>query len=185
MIKEIFKIIGKAIASLSRKQDPVNSLKWNDTFKVEHIRNGCVINEFECKNDITNVGKNDLLDVYFKEGTQTLEADFCIGLINASGYTGVAAGDTMGSHSGWAEFTSYSQANRVAWGQGAPASQAITNSSPATFDITATATLKGVFVPTEDTKGGTTGTLWATALFAADVNVVNGDQLRITYTVSA
>jgi hypothetical protein len=97
----------------------------------------------------------------------------------------LAASDTMGSHAGWTEFTSYSQANRVAWGPGAAGSQSITNGTPATFDITGSGTVKGIFVANQNTKGGTTGTLWATALFPSDVPVVNTDQLKVTYTVNA
>ena len=136
-------------------------------------------------NGITNVGKNKILDDMFNDGTQTANNSWFIGLIDLSGFTALAAADTMAIHSGWNEFTTYSEANRVAWGSGAASSQSTTNSSPATFNITGTATVKGVFVVTNNTKSGTTGVLWATALFSSDVPVSNGDQLKVTYTVSA
>ena len=60
------------------------------------------------------------------------------------------------------------------------------------FDITSAGTVKGVFlvggVAAENTKNDHTagGTLWATALFTSgDVVVANGDQLKVTYTISA
>lgn len=137
------------------------------------------------RNGITNEGKDDNLDVYFSDGTQTAGSSWYIGLIDNSGYSALAATDTMASHAGWNEFTSYSEANRVAWGPGAAASQSITNASPATFNINGSGTVKGVFVVTNNTKSGSTGILWATALFSADVPVSNGDQLKVTYTVSA
>jgi len=154
-------------------------------FQVEHVRDGVVIQKQEFKNDITNIGKNTLFDVMFSDGTQIAASSWFIGLISNSGYSALAAADTMSSHSGWNEATGYSQSTRVAWGPGDPASQSITNASPATFDANATATIKGIFVTSNSTKSGTTGILWATALFTADVPVVNGDQLRVTYTVSA
>ena len=154
-------------------------------WRAEHVRSGEVINSYDFPNDITNQGKNSLFEIMFHDGTQIASSSWFIGLISNSGYSALAAGDTMSSHSGWTEFTGYSQSTRVAWGPGAAASQSITNSSPATFDINSSGTVKGIFVVSNSTKGGTTGTLWSTALFTADVPVANGDQLRVTYTVSA
>lgn len=156
-----------------------------DNVQLEHWRDGRCIGKYECHNGITNVGKNKILNDMFNDGTQTANSSWYIGLIDASGYTALAATDTMSSHSGWNEFTTYSEANRVAWGSGTASAQSTTNSTPATFNITGTATVKGVFIPTNNTKSGTTGTLWSTALFSADVPVSNGDQLKVTYTVSA
>lgn len=138
------------------------------------------------KNLVVNQGKNNLLNVYFSDGTQTASSSWFMGLISNSGFTGIVAGDTAASHSGWAEFTGYSQSTRPLWGQVAPGSgvTSITNSTPATFDITASGTLKGGFIITNSTKGGTSGILWAAALFSADVPVNNGDQMKVTYNLS-
>jgi hypothetical protein len=159
-------------------------LSFLNPVKAEHWRDGVKIGEYDVFNDITNVGKNYILDTMFHDGSQIASSAWCIGLISSSGYTALAAADTMGSHAGWTEFTGYSQGTRVAWAPGAASGQAITNGTAATFDITGSGTLKGVFVTSQNTKGGTTGTLWATALFNADVPVSNGDQIKITYTVS-
>jgi len=154
-------------------------------FQVEHYdAEGNLKGTYDLVNGITNVGKNLLLEVMFSNGAAVVQADWCIGLISLASYSALAAGDTMASHAGWIEFTSYNEGNRVAWGQGDAASQSITNAAAATFNITGSGTVKGIFVTSEDTKSGTTGTLWSTALFAADVAVTNGDQLKVTYTVS-
>lgn len=167
----------------NRKADDKLDVKgW---FIVEHLdKDGKLIKKYEFPNDIVNVGKNDLLDVYFSDATQTAASGWVIGLISNSSYSALAAGDTMASHGGWTEFTGYSQSTRVAWGPGNPSSQSITNGTAATFDINATGTVKGIFVANQNTKGGTSGTLWATALFGADVPVTSGDQLKVTYTVN-
>lgn len=157
----------------------------NGKWMVDHYRGDQKLGSYEMPNDITNEGKNTLFEVMFHDGTQIANSSWCIGLISLSGYSALAAGDVMSSHSGWTEFTGYSQSTRVAWGAGAAASQSITNASPATFDITSSGTVKGIFVTSQNTKSGTTGKLWSTALFSADVPVTNGDQLRATYTVSA
>jgi hypothetical protein len=51
--------------------------------------------------------------------------------------------------------------------------------------MNASGTVKGIFITSNNTKSGTSGKLWSTALFSADVPVVNGDQLKITYTLNA
>lgn len=135
------------------------------------------------KNLITNEGKNTILDVMFY--TLSKISTWYAGLISATSYSAVAAGDTMASHAGWTEFTAYSQSNRVTWGTGAVSSQAVTNGSPMVFSINGSGTVKGLFVTSENTKSGTTGKLWSAALFSADQAVVNGDTLNLTYTVTA
>lgn len=152
-------------------------------FKIEHIRDGKVINTFEFHNEVVNVGKNALLDIMFNAGTQ-ITTWYC-GLVNNSGFTGFdTANDTMASHSGWTEFTSYSESNRVEWTSGAAASQSITNSTAMTFNITASGTLKGIFITSSNTKSGSTGTLFSEKAFASTVDVNNGDQFKVTYTLS-
>lgn len=171
---------------LTRNRGTLDQLNFVNPIKVEHLdKDGNLKGIYDTFNDITNEGKNELLDIMFSDGTQIANNSWFIGLISNSGYSALAAADTMASHAGWTEFTGYSQATRVAWGAGNPSSQSITNSSPATFDINGSGTVKGIFVVSNSTKGGTTGKLWATALFSADVPVSNGDQLRVTYTVSA
>jgi hypothetical protein len=63
----------------------------------------------------------------------------------------------------------------------------VTNSaSPAVFNINGTTTVGGAFLTSENTKGGTTGTLFSAADFGSpgDRSVVNSDTLSVTYTFS-
>lgn len=149
---------------------------------VEHIRDGNVIAEYAFPNGIVDVGMNALLGIMFNAVAQITA--WYIGLIDNSGFTALANADTMASHAGWNEFTTYSEVTRVEWVEGAAAARAISNPSPSVFNITGSGTIKGIFVTSSNTKSGTTGTLWATAAFASNVAVVNGDQLKVTYTVS-
>lgn len=163
-----------------------NLLNLKGRFQIELFdKDGNFKGTYDMPNGIVNEGKDKILDVMFNDDTQIANSSWYIGLIDLSGFSALADTDTMASHSGWNEFTSYSEANRVAWGSGSAASQSVTNATPATFNISGSGTVKGVFVTSNNTKGGTSGLLWATALFAADVPVSNGDQLKITYTVSA
>lgn len=135
------------------------------------------------KNGVTNIGKNSQLDVLFNSGTQITA--WYLGLVDDAGFTAFAASDTMASHGGWVEFTTYTEGTRPQWSPDAAASEQITNSTPVNFNITGTATLQGIFVTSDNVKSGTTGTLWATASFAGTIPVANGDLLKITYTVTA
>ena len=151
-------------------------------FVVTHKdKHGNVIHTQRVKNGITNGGKDDLLDVAFDAGTQSTTWYFS--LIDNSGFTALAAADTMASHSGWTELQSYNEATRVDWNPDGASSQSQTNAAGRTFTINATETVNGIFLSSNSTKGGTTGILWSTASFAATINVVNTDTLDIVYTV--
>lgn len=145
---------------------------------------GNVLWEQKFPNLVTTVGKNYILDNALAGSAYT--ATMYIGLISNSGYSAIAAGDTMASHSGWTESTNYSQANRptTAWSAASAGSKAL--SAALTFSINATDTIKGCFMTTVSTKGGTTGTLVSAGLFTGgDQPAVNGNSLAVSYTMSA
>jgi len=160
-----------------------NGVQFKGKFQLEHIRNGEVIGRHECPNGIVNVGLNQILDVQFASGTQV--TSWFMGLVDNSGFTAFAAADTMSSHAGWSENTNYDAPPRAAWGAGAAASQQVTNGTAAEFTINAGVAIKGMFITTNSTKGGTTGTLWSTAAFTSVINAVASDTIRVTYTVTA
>lgn len=134
-------------------------------------------------NGITNQGKNYILDAGFNAITQIGSTSWYIGLIDGTGTPALASADNLGSHAGWTEFTSYS-GNRQAWGQGSASGQALTNASAATFNISATGTLYGIFIASVNTGGTSSNILWSTAAFTSPVPVTNGDQMKCTYTLA-
>lgn len=132
-------------------------------------------------NLIVNVGLNDLLDKYLKGSSYT--AAWYVG-IKGTG-TAVAA-DTMASHSSWSELTGYSQSNRPTLTLGTVASQSVDNSaSKATFSCNATATVAGAFISSDNTKSGTSGTLYGVVDFSSSRSVISGDTLEVTVTLTA
>lgn len=142
-------------------------LKWRDTLD----------------NLVTTAGKNDLLDKYLAGSAYT--ATWYLGLISNTSYTAVAAGDTSASHAGWTESTAYSNSTRPtpSWGAAAAGSKASTATA---FTINAGATIKGAFLISNSTKGGSTGVLYSAGLFSGgDRAVVDTDTLNVTYTASA
>ena len=150
--------------------DKDNNLKWED-----HIHN-LVVNE----------GLKDMNTKYFSGTTYT--AAWYLGLITGpAASTTIAAGDTLASHIGWTENTSYS-GNRKAVTFGTPTladPSVISNSgSPAQFSINNTATIAGAFLASVAT--GTSGILFSASDFQSpgDRSVVNGDTLIVTYQFS-
>jgi hypothetical protein len=170
-------------------------------YRVEHWRDGQKINEYHFPNGITNEGKNHLLDVHF-HGTAAM-ATWYMGLIDDLNYSNLDPTDLYDdidqAGNGWDEFTLYTDAGngdsattRPAWDEAAASAQSITNNTVTVFDITGSGTVKGLFLcagTNANVKGdhtaGTAHKLWATALFSGDVDVLNNDQLKVTYTVSA
>lgn len=150
-------------------------------------RGGVLIAEADFHNAVTNVAKNDLLNVYFDASTHS--TTWGIGLIDNGTFSTTSAADTAASHSGWNEYTNYtitggSSLLRGSWSQGSPVGQQITNSSPVAFTFTTSpGALWGIMVIADTTKSGTSGILWSTAPFNAVLNVLVGDLLNVTYTI--
>lgn len=145
-------------------RNPDGSLAWR-----ERLPNG-----------VTTAGLTDLLAVGFVGGTQR---SWRIGLIGASGFTAVAAADTMASHAGWTEATSYNPSTRPAWS--AISGVALATGPSGVFTFTSAITLAGMFLASDSTKGGTAGVLWSTALFPSNRVVTSGQTLAVTYTLRA
>lgn len=152
--------------------DAEGNLKWSD--KLENL--------------VVNVGLQDMNAKYFTGSSYT--AAWYIGLYGAGASNNPAASDTASSHAGWTEITPYSNATRPACTFGVPTtanpSVATNSASVAAFNINATATVGGAFLISNNTKGGTTGTLFSASDFASpgDRVVASGDTLNVTYTFS-
>lgn len=147
-------------ARLREEADSLVKLKWKETFH----------------NLVTNEGRNDVLNKYFKGSSYT--AAWYLGL---KGTGSAAAADTLASHAGWSEVTPYS-GNRPAITFGSTASQSNTASAVG-YSITGTSTVAGAFISSVNT--GTSGTLYSAGDFAASRSVANGDTLNVTPTVTA
>ena len=157
-------------------------IMFRNTFKVKHIRGGKVIGEYEMLNGIVDVGLHYLLDTSFRATTQL--TSWFLGIVDNSGFSAFAAADTTASHAGWTEFTAYSEGTRGAWTPPAAATRTLSNTTTVDFTMSGGGTLKGLFLASDNTKGGTTGTLWATAAFAASVAVLASDIVRATYSIT-
>lgn len=140
---------------------------------------------YKFPNGITDEGIHYLLEVGFRSDAAMPVAQLApwyAGLIDNSGFTGVDPSDTMASHTGWSEATQYDETNRQTLVFGAAATRKIT--AQVSFTMNATKTIEGIFVTSNNTKSGTTGTLWSTALFSSAPGLVSGNVLTANYTLS-
>lgn len=129
------------------------------------------------------IGINEFLDSTLHGSSQN--ATWYVGLISNSGFTGLAAADTMSSHAGWTEATGYSESTRPEWTEGAAANGAITATAPAVFSFTSTQVIIGAFLVSNSTKGGTTGNLKTSTrwLFSSARTLNSGQKLALTLSI--
>jgi len=135
-------------------------------------------------NLVVNTGLQDMNTKFFSGSAYT--AAWYVGLVNnTSASTTFSGGDTLASHAGWAENTSYS-GNRKAATFGtatlADPSNINNSSSTASFTMNANATIAGAFLTNVAT--GATGLLFSESDFQSpgDRTVVSGDVLLVTYS---
>ena len=153
-----------------------------------HDKDGNLKWTAESKNLVVNAGLAYMAGTALTSVTQI--TTWYLGLYGSGATNSPAAGDTMASHAGWTEVTDYSNANRVTatfvTATTANPSVVTNTASPAVFNINGTTVVGGAFLTSENTKGGTTGTLFSAADFGSpgDRSVVSGDTLSVTYTFS-
>lgn len=158
-------------------------------FRIECLdKDGNLKWEAESKNLVVNVGLQYMAGTALTSVAQI--TTWYIGLYGAGASNTPAAGDTASSHAGWTEVVPYSNSTRPAatfvTATTANPSVVTNSASPASFAINATATVGGAFLISNDTKSGTTGTLFSAADFQSpgDRSVVSSDTLNVTYTFS-
>jgi len=134
-------------------------------------------------NLVTNLGRNDLLDKYWRSAAYTQT-----GVMGLKGTGAPAAGDTQASHAGWLEVglanAPVYTGNRKAVTMGAAAAQSSV-SPQQNYAITSTGTVSGIFMNNggSATKDDTTGTLVSAVNFTGGDEAVNNlDSLLVTYT---
>lgn len=156
-----------------------------DLFEVEcYAKDGTFKWRDTIKNLVVDVGLDDVLDKYLKGSTYT--AAHYVGLTD--GTPTAAAGDTMASHTGWAEVQLYDEAVRQTATWGAVSGKSVDNSAnKAAFTISTNATtIGGCFIATSSTKGESGSTLYGVGAFTAgDKLLDDGDVLNVTVTATA
>ena len=136
-------------------------------------------------NLVVNTGLQMMNTQFFSGSAYT--ATWYVGLVNGtSATTTFSGGDTLATHAGWTENSSYGGTRKTATFGAATLSNVsnINNStSTASFTMNATATIAGAFL-TNVASGTTPGLLFSAADFQSpgDRSVINGDVLLVTYS---
>jgi len=179
----------KVGAAITRTVNSAEKVAAGGVFTVTCLdANGQVKWEESLKNLVVNQGLQDMNTKYFKGVSYT--ATWYIGLYGAAASNNPTAADTAASHPGFTEIVPYSNATRPAatFGTATTADPSVISNtlSVAVFSINGTAVVGGAFLTSDNTKSGTTGTLFSAADFQApgDRAVVSGDALNVTYQFS-
>lgn len=149
--------------------DPNGNLKWNDVIK----------------NIVTTLGKNDMLDKYFKGSSYSQTQR--MGLKGPGNYI---VGDTQVSHAGWNEVglanaPTYTGNRKDVVFVAASAGTSVTPAQ--SFAITSSGTVAGCFINNggSATKDDTSGVLFAVGDFSqGGRQVLNGDTINATYSLA-
>ena len=185
MSNEKSKSSEKISADVARKEGFVEGLSSGGVFTVT-----CVDKDGNEKwvniapNLVVNTGLQAMNTQFFTGSAYT--AAWYIGLVNGfSSTTTFSGGDTLATHAGWTENSSYSGTRKAAsFGAATLADPSNINnaSSSASFTMNATANIAGAFLC--NVTSGTTGLLFSAADFQSpgDRSVVSGDVLNVTYS---
>ena len=189
MLNDNAKSTDKVNAAVSVAATPSAAAKAGGVFRIQcRDREGNIKWEEQSHNLVVNQGLQDMNTKYFTGSGYT--ATWYLGLYGAASSNNPAAGDTMALHGGWTEVTAYSQATRpqAVFGTATTADPSVisNSASPAVYSINGTTVVGGAFLTSNNTKGGTTGTLFSAVDFSApgDRSVVSGDTITLTYTFS-
>lgn len=182
-VKRSFRPVGLfwwAVALLFRRPW---GLTWEQHVRPVRVKRVVEDNIPVYPNGATTQGMNHVLDVAFRNQAQT--ATWYATIINNAAYSAVAVGDTAASHAGWAEWTGYNEAVRQTWSPAAASAGSIANTSAMTFtnNSGSTVTIRGVAIYSVNTKGATTGLLWATAIESSGRALSDTQAFQVIYQV--
>ena len=160
-----------------------SKLGYDGTYHVEHRRNGICIHRQPVENLVVNEGLDYLLGSGMAGVTQI--SAWYLGIFETN-YT-PADDDTAANIAGrCTESTAYDEGARPLFDYAAVDTQVLTNAATrAVFTCNATKTMYGLFLVSLATKQGTTGTLVSVAKFVTARPVLSGDELLVTYTMTA
>ena len=181
-MKEVMQSADQVETGLVAVNNAAEGLIAHGWVRTECVRDGKIVWVDEGPNLIVTTGRNKLLDETLAGSTYT--AAWYMGLIDNAGFTAIAAANTMASHAGWAEADEYDEATREALSFAAASAGSKATSAAASFTISATVVINGVFIASSSTKNEAASILFAAKSFSATRSVVDGDTLNVTYTAS-
>lgn len=203
MYKETQGFGDSALATLNTNGAPTENIGIEGHYSVScYDKDGNLKWEEAFPNVVTQVGKILMFDSFLKGSSYSVTGPF-LGLATLSG--SFSSGDTMTSHSGWTEFTSYQVGGSSVRGTAVFGSATGNNTyttgnnvvtsaaSAISFAINGSGTVAGCFLvtgsgATNAYSGGTetNGTLYSAGAFTGgSKTVASGDTLSVTYSTTA
>lgn len=155
---------------------------FSGNYEFTHLRNGMVVDEWLDSNLVPTEGLNFALNLLFQAGTAK-PVGWYIGLGTGT-YTPAATDTGVTLPTLVTESTAYSGGVRPAVTVAVASAGAVTNAaSKATFTFTSGVTVTNAFVVTTST--GATGTALSSLAVSPSRNMLTGDQLVVTFTLTA
>ena len=151
--------------------------KMGFIYRVDHFRNGVLIDTSEDHNLIPTQGLNHALDVMLKAGVQI--TSWYVGIFEGN-YTPIPAVTGATIVAAATECVAYAEATRPAWVGGAIANGFVTNdANRAAFTMNAAKAVYGGFLVSSPVKGGASDVIVSAVRFSTVKNVEAGDILRV------
>jgi len=161
-----------------------HKVKAQGQFSYQLYRKGEFIQAGHFKNGITVEGINHLLDIGFDSGTQ--KTSWYVSISDDMTTDNISEDDTNDVHT-WTENTDYDETLRREIQFNAASAKIIsTGTTYAELTINDTMTISGLFVSSESTKGGTSGSeiLWSAGVITNGLAVEDDDVLKISYSLT-
>jgi hypothetical protein len=161
---------------------PKGKLVVGGTFFGKIIREGEVVDEWDCHNLIVNQGLDHILAVEFT-GAPQLNNWYLAPYTNNYVPVGTDTAASIAANAG--ETSNYTASTRVGY-VGVEANQQVTNAAaPCNFTFNAHTVLYGAFMISSSGFNATTGVLFAASQFPSPKTVEANDQLLLTYVFGA
>jgi len=159
-------------------------------FKIKQIRNGIVIDEWESPNLIVKEGRGYYQNAALDGLTQ--KAAWYLGLFaGARDPVDTDTGANVSANS--TEISEYDEATREVWTPDAALDDSTTyqtiisnSNNPATFTLNDSVTINGLFMASESTIDGSSGTsiLIGETRFSSARSAISGDEIVVTYQIN-
>lgn len=166
---------------------PKQMVSIGGVFKHWVERDGVVTQEPEYDHNLmVNEGLDYVLDAAYSGGTPS--TTWYLGIFkNDATLVGTLTSASHGAVTECVIGTDYTGAVRPTWSEAGVSSQTITNTaSPATFPILTSITVYGALLTNVTTIAADSGGTWSSiSKFAAGRSLINGDDLVVTYEITA
>lgn len=161
-------------------------MELKGTYVVECYRNGEKIWEERVDNVVTKEGKNHMLKVAISKEENPV-AGWYVGLIgaNVTPSENDTAQSALGASGTYQEFTAYEGGVRPTFQCAFQGAGVNNTANPATFQFSVNATVYGVFIVSNSTKGSNQGILLSAARFGSPRQFSQGDALVVYYYINS